>query len=549
MTNKPAATPQESANGAPPLIKSTAIPGHEEVSVGTVVRTFPAWVVSVVFHAVLLALFLFVTASGTGAVETENEIFETKIEDAPEDANLTNDDLGIDPDLPTNYDMDRIEDVSVPGPVDVDAAVGLENAPQGPPQTLPPPPGTGRGQGAGLDIAGVTGTANPFGTVGGFNGLKMIPGGFAGRSGATRQKMLNEGGGNTETEAAVASGLKWLALHQAPDGHWELDGFHRVARDKYGPGSRVFTCNCEGRGTKNDTAATGFGLLPFLAAGETHRPPTTRGTIHYNKTVELGLKYLMTKQGRDGNYGGGMYSHPLATIAMCEAYGLTSDPLLKQSAQRAIDYMVRAQHNGGGWRYSPGQPGDVSVTGWVVMALKSGQMSGLNVPSATLKGAEKFLDACMTSDGQYGYTDAAPNRPATTAVGLLCRQYLGWSPRNLNLINGVGHIKKDGRLPGQLRSIYYLYYATQVMHHMGGEEWQTWNPKMKQFLLSTQDKGNNPKFPHQKGSWSPTGDPHGGAGGRVMLTSLSTLTLEVYYRHLPLYRRDMGGMKGMGDKE
>ena len=30
-----------------------------------------------------------------------------------------------------------------------------------------------------------------------------------------------------------------------------------------------------------------------------------------------------------------------------------------------------------------------------------------------------------------------------------------------------------------------------------------------------------------------------------MYTSLSLLTLEVYYRHLPLYRREMGGQKDM----
>ena len=39
--------------------------------------------------------------------------------------------------------------------------------------------------------------------------------------------------------------------------------------------------------------------------------------------------------------------------------------------------------------------------------------------------------------------------------------------------------------------------------------------------------------------WSSAGDVHGSAGGRLMITSLNLLTLEVYYRHLPLYYRDM----------
>ena len=68
---------------------------------------------------------------------------------------------------------------------------------------------------------------------------------------------------------------------------------------------------------------------------------------------------------------------------------------------------------------------------------------------------------------------------------------------------------------------------------------------MRDLLIETQDQGNVPRRPHQKGSWSPQGDSISAAGGRMMSTSLALLTLEVYYRHLPLYRRDMGGDKQM----
>ena len=56
--------------------------------------------------------------------------------------------------------------------------------------------------------------------------------------------------------------------------------------------------------------------------------------------------------------------------------------------------------------------------------------------------------------------------------------------------------------------------------------------------------GGNPERRSQslrRGSWDPNGptaDPWGGHGGRHMITSLSVLTLEVYYRYLPLYSRD-----------
>jgi hypothetical protein len=148
----------------------------------------------------------------------------------------------------------------------------------------------------------------------------------------------------------------------------------------------------------------------------------------------------------------------------------------------------------------------------------------------------KYLDEVMNPQGGYGYTGPQAT-PTMTAVGLLCREYLGWSPRNVQLINGVTILKKTPP-EAKLDTMYYYYYATQVLHHLGGEDWQAWNPPMRDWLIARQDQGDNPQFPHQKGSWDPKGDAFGGLGGRIMITSLSLLTLEVYYRHAPLYRRD-----------
>src|SRR5262249_28869670 len=139
-----------------------------------------------------------------------------------------------------------------------------------------------------------------------------------------------------------------------------------------------------------------------------------------------------------GDFGGGMYSHGLATIAVCEAYGMTSDPTLKVSAQKAINFIADAQGPGGGWDYGPKSNRiDTSVGGWQLMALKSGQMAGLDPPPGTLKGAEKWLDTVATAD-KTGYGYSGPGESYTmSAVGLLCRQYLGWNPRNPALIGGV----------------------------------------------------------------------------------------------------------------
>jgi len=228
---------------------------------------------------------------------------------------------------------------------------------------------------------------------------------------------------------------------------------------------------------------------------------------------------------------------------------MSSDPLLKVSAQKAINFIVQAQDpEGGGWRYGPRMPGDTSVTGWQMTALKSGQMAGLTIPRATLAKVEKFLDAVEDADnkGRFKYIATASVTPPITAVGLLCRLYLGVRPLNASMVKGSRYLE-DTALPGVTNNIYYEYYATQVLHHMGGDEWETWNEGkagktgMRDYLIRRQEK-NTDAHNHLEGSF-PVTDVWGGEGSRIMTTALSLLCLEVYYRHPPLYRRDIAPPK------
>src|SRR5262249_54075226 len=145
------------------------------------------------------------------------EVGQTVVEDESPDKklDLTNIEVGIDPSVQTNYNVDRIEDISVPGMVNPMESVGLLNAPEAQAKTLPLPPGTGGGTGAAAPALD-PGQGGMYGTLGGMGGIYQ-PGGFGGRSGATREKMALEGGGNALSEAAVARGLLWLALHQNND--------------------------------------------------------------------------------------------------------------------------------------------------------------------------------------------------------------------------------------------------------------------------------------------------------------------------------------------
>jgi hypothetical protein len=498
---------------------------------------FRAGVASVVFHICLFGLLMFLGSPGQANQPSEEDVKDetnvqaesaNKLKDPDPIALVTDVDPSAEgPRLELVYKSERKEKVSVPGLDDLKQDAGIDNAPkENPPISLPLPPGFGRGQGA--PVAGFTKEGlNVPGLPGGYRmDAVRLAGTFFGRSGSTKEFLLRDGGGTTESEAAVARGLLWLVRQQQPDGHWALDG------------------DFPNKGTNNDIAGTAFGLLPLLGAGYTHQTP--RGHA-FTQKIALGLNYLVSRQDPlTGGYGDprttngkgkrqiNMYTHGLATIVMCEAYGLTQDPRYGRSAERAIRFMERAQHPAGGWRYTPGQAGDISVFGWQVMALKSAQMGNIPVSEKTLRLAQKFLDAMTTADDGYLYVEGSNTSYSMTSVGLLCRQYLqAWGASNPRMIRGIENYLKTNP-PGSVKDIYYYYYATQVMHHYGVREaWKAWNEKMREQLIATQNKKD---ILNVQGSWAPDEeDRWGKVGGRLMVTSMSLLTLEVYYRHLPLY--------------
>ena len=312
--------------------------------------------------------------------------------------------------------------------------------------------------------------------------------------------------------------MRWLVAHQRDDGSWNFDHTKGLCQGL-----------CRNPGTfASTTASTAIALLPFLGAGYTHQEGEHR------EVVKRGFYYLSTRvritaDGIDLQEGS-MYSQGLAAIAFCEVYAMTGDPAMKDLAQGAIDFIVHAQDKkGGGWRYRPGEPGDTTVTGWELMALKSAEMAKLKVPRSVIYLAEHFLDTVQRESGaQYGYQVTGRNKGThtTTAIGLLCRMYTGWTRSRPALQRGVGYLSKWG--PSE-DDMYYNYYATQVLFHWGGRAWEPWNHRMHAFLVSTQATAG-----HEAGSWH-FGHSRNDVGGRLFNTAMGAMILEVYYRHMPLY--------------
>ena len=379
-----------------------------------------------------------------------------------------------------------------------------------------------------LSIAEIdVGSTAPLGEVD--NLLGSLMGDELSGRGENKAAALATGGGSEGSEKSVALALAWIAEHQLPNGAWTFDL-------RYCPSCRG---ECRYPGSNRSTvAATAMGVLPFLAAGNT---PTTG---KYRRVFANGVNYLLD-QGKETEYGlsfrdepGNMYSHGLATIALCETYAMLSDREkhrwreLGYSAQSALRFIEYAQADDGGWRYTPKQPGDTSVFGWQMMALKSGQLGGFDIDDAVIFAARNFLRNVVSFDNEtrYYYMSNSSESNATSSIGLLCRLYLDWRADNHRLMQGAARISGIGP---QFGNPYYTYYAAQLMHNVGGAMWQKWNNQTRDALVASQAVDG-----HERGSWFPPDpDGHCMTGGRLYATSLNCMVLEVYYRHMPLYQK------------
>jgi hypothetical protein len=379
--------------------------------------------------------------------------------------------------------------------------------------------GGGEG-GSGSPGVSLTGTVNAVGSGG-----QAVPDPYRLRVAPNRNEIAQSRGGTAATEAAVKAALKWLADNQDADGRWN------PRKHDAGKETKVLGQSRMNAGSQADSAMTGLALLAFLASGHTHLEGP------YRDDVRRGLEYLMRIQAADGNLAGQaapyefMYCHAIAAFALSEAYGMTRDVRLRESVQRAVGYTLRAQDpNGGGWRYRPGDAGDTSQLGWQLMVLKSAELAGIPIPDTSRQGVIRFLRSVSsgTYGGQAAYRPGEKVTRTMTAEALVCWQFLGL-PRQHPACNEAGDFLL-GELPSEGNSnLYYWYYATLGMYQLQGNYWQRWNDALREAVVNRQTKDGP-----QAGSWD-TNDLWGGYGGRVFTTALATLTLEVYYRFLPLY--------------
>jgi hypothetical protein len=488
--------------------------GFDE-TVQELVKGSPWWLISLVVHGVALAILWAIPM----VVEQREQV--TVITSQPPKETPEIDEIKLDP--PPTPEPDLIEHV-VPVEDDVeDPSADTDDE--------------------FLDTMGKEGITDSPLTGPSLNGAIGVGGNAGGGPGGTGGGRRRPGGPrHTVTDNAVELALKWLAEHQDvdADGRWDCDDFmkHDPADDR-----------CDGAGgALHDVGVTGLALLAFLGADY-----TDRGTHRFAKHVRMGLRYLMQSQEPDGCIGSRashsfMYSHAIATLALSEAYWMTRNPRYKKPAQDALNFIGAARNPYLAWRYSPrGGENDTSITGWCVMAMKSGKYAGLEVDPDAFEGARVWIEKMTEPNfGQVGYTSPGgpPARPpgkqdsfpseksqSMTAVGILTRIFLGEDPRTSDMIRKgadlcVGQLPTWNPEDGSI-DMYYWYYGTLAIFQVGGAPWRKWNTAMVDAIVDHQhvkDSGS------RTGSWDPIGC-WGDDGGRVYSTAMLAMCLEVYYRY------------------
>lgn len=377
------------------------------------------------------------------------------------------------------------------------------------------------------------------------------------------------GGGGRPHDNRVLAALDWLKDHQNHEGHWSATTFSddskRANADKTHNIEWVAVAKADGdKGWEAtaDIGLTGLALLAFAGAGNSHMAGD------YKEAIRYGLAYLKKVQSNDGCFGGKendhfVYNHAIATMAMAEIYGLSGDNDVKSIVDLAVDFILKAQNPGMGWRYGV-QPkvNDTSVTGWMVMALKSAKLAGLDFDSTKSFSdvAEWFKMVTVDVNGypKTGYDVPGGNNarlrnaadyelnPTMDAIYVTSMLWTGKADLNDRVLKSLarGCVEKPYLPTWEQYKIdyYYWYMASMALYQVGGSTWATWEKALARTLLDNQrgwhskdmGKGHtNKEILDEHGSWDAV-DAWGQAGGRVYSTAINCLTLQTYYRYLKL---------------
>jgi hypothetical protein len=502
------------------------------------IQRTPWWIISIIFHAAFLIMAaMWVVSSATS--QEEFSIFEMNVKKFKRpDYNPT-----IKRDIKRNH-KELKHEVIVETPVITKEDLPIDEL-ETPDDMEREHKAKGRQEAIStIELQG-DGWVGVFGVGGGGSGA------YGWRDGGGKKRAIGRFGGSAATESAVLAALRWFKRHQTKEGSWSFYNYDDECKDN--PKCESFEEGWEKRKNhigNEKNGATAFALLCFLGAGHTHKAG------RFRQQVANGIAYLKDNQGADGSFSYANYVHAITTMAVSEAYGMTKSNELKDIAQKAVDVLLARQNEYAGWDYATATGrNDTSVTGWCVMALKSAKSAGLGIGMG-FEGAKNHFDKVtpeivggvsepkLAKHCMYEYQSKAGapkmgghDNATLTSICLLGRIFIGEDTHGEKL-RAHANMLLD-HLPKMIdpkktvswwtsASYYQWYYSTLSMFQMGGNYWKQWNEALKKTLCDLQRKGGC-----EDGSWEPI-SRRGSRAGRVYSTAVNCLSLEVYYRYLPV---------------
>lgn len=339
-----------------------------------------------------------------------------------------------------------------------------------------------------------------------------------------------------EVNKALAKALDYLASQQTAEGNWP---------GRYGEGAGV----------------TALGLMAFLGAECVPKD--------YSAHIKKAIAFLKTQYHPSSDYQpdskdaaklGGfigkddpMYTHSIATLALIEALVDRNELSLEPIVEDALQLIIRSQNTEhkppilkgpikpdaldyGGWRYLPDSvDADISVTGWVILALKAAYNAGFTIPDWMLQKAAEYIRKCFVEKDQaFAYRVNGSISCSRTGIGILSLQMCGF-PDDPLISPAVRFLQDNAPVwedesPGSW-PFYYWYYGTRAVLNAGGDDWRTWKDWMCRFLIDHQNSD---------GSWDTAEEEK--RIGEVYTTALGALMLELCCGQVPIYMRRLGNL-------
>jgi hypothetical protein len=213
-------------------------------------------------------------------------------------------------------------------------------------------------------------------------------------------------------------------------------------------------------------------------------------------------------------------------MALSEAHGVGGVNNIASATTSAVRCILEAQETNPAkaWRYAlTSRDADLSATGWALMALKDAYYSGIiaSEASASIRKATKYVLECRGCYQPGSNNGMAGHWGGVASVGLfalaVCEEF--GNPQTKELLKFVSGLRADS-----MRNYYTIYYTNLALFQFGGKVWDDWNKQFREFIVNRQNKDGSFKV-YDGGEKN---------YGLNYSTALATLSLEVYYRYLPI---------------